>query len=71
VGEEVVRCFGMEQAGRVDLAAENLRQLIGHGVPPASISAAGMCTFCNPARFYSFRRDRENAGRMISYIRLK
>jgi YfiH family protein len=70
VGEEVACRFGLAQAGRIDLAVENVRQLTNHGVPRASISVAGVCTFCNPAQFYSFRRDRESAGRMISYIRL-
>jgi YfiH family protein len=69
VGEEVARRFGLAHAGRVDLAAENLRQLTQAGVPRESISLAGVCTFCDP-RFYSWRRDRERAGRMISYIRL-
>jgi polyphenol oxidase len=71
VGEEVARRFGLAQAGRLDLAAENLRQLAVEGVPRESISVAGVCTFCDPVRFYSWRRDREVAGRMISYIRLK
>jgi YfiH family protein len=69
VGEEVARRFGLAQAGRIDLAAENQRQLMIEGVPRESISLAGVCTFCDP-RFYSWRRDRELAGRMISYIRL-
>ena len=70
VGEEVARRFGLTRAGRVDLAAANLRQLTEYGVPREQISLAGACTFCDPARFYSWRRDRESAGRMISYIRL-
>ena len=70
VGQEVAWRFGLAHAGRVDLAAENLRQLTTEGVPRESISLAGVCTFCDPARFYSWRRDREGAGRMISYIRL-
>lgn len=70
VGQEVAWRFSLAHAGRVDLAAENLRQLTTEGVPRESISLAGVCTFCDPARFYSWRRDREGAGRMISYIRL-
>lgn len=70
VGEEVARRFGLEQAGRLDLAAENLRQLTLEGVPREAISLAGACTSCDRERFYSWRRDRESAGRMISYIRL-
>jgi polyphenol oxidase len=71
VGEEVARRFGLAQAGRVDLEAENLRQLVVAGVPRESISLAGACTFCDPAHFYSWRRDRNAAGRMISYVRIK
>jgi hypothetical protein len=70
VGEEVARRFGLKQAGRVDLAAENLRQLMQQGVPRAQISVASMCTYCHPAQFYSWRRDRESAGRMISFVGL-
>jgi hypothetical protein len=68
VGEEVSRRFGRESAGRLDLAAENLRQLIQAGVPPSHIDVMGACTFCDAVRFHSFRRDGERAGRMISYI---
>ena len=71
VGEEVARRFGQTQAGPLDLAEENLRQLMLEGVPRESISLAGACTFCNPAQFYSWRRERESAGRMISYVRIK
>jgi hypothetical protein len=70
VGEEVARRFGLPQAGSLDLAAENLRQLMEYGVPREQISLNGACTFCDRVRFYSWRRDREAAGRMISYIRV-
>ncbi len=70
VGEEVASRFGMEGAGKLDLAAENRRQLTGHGVLATRITPPGACTFCDSARFYSWRRDRELAGRMISYIRV-
>jgi len=68
VGEEVARRFGMNSAGKLDLAAENRRQLAEHGVP--RITQSGACTFCHSAQFYSWRRDRERAGRMVSYIRV-
>jgi YfiH family protein len=70
VGEEVARQFGLTHAGRIDLAAENARQLGREGVPSSSISVAGICTFCD-TRFHSWRRDRERAGRMVSYVRMK
>jgi YfiH family protein len=68
VGEEVARQFGQESAGRLDLEGENYRQLIRAGVPPAHIDQLNTCTFCNATLFYSWRRDRDPAARMISYI---
>lgn len=67
VGEEVARRFGYEHAGRLDLAEINRQMLVTSGVPGTQIEILGLCTFCDP-RFYSFRREKENAGRMISYI---
>jgi YfiH family protein len=69
VGEEVARKFGLDRAGRVDLAQANRRQLIEAGVPDNRIELLGVCTCCDPERFHSYRRDKLQAGRMISYIR--
>lgn len=66
VGEEVARQFGRETAGRIDLAEANRLQLIEAGVE--KIDVLGLCTFCDAARFHSFRREKNRAGRMISYI---
>jgi polyphenol oxidase len=68
VGEDVRRQFGLNGAGCVDLAGENQRQLIEAGVADSQIDVLRICTFCD-ARFYSWRRDKERAGRMISFIR--
>jgi len=70
VGAEVAQLFGVEGAGRVDLAAANRCQLIDAGVEEQHIDVVGGCTSCDAARFYSFRREKEQAGRMISYIGL-
>jgi YfiH family protein len=70
VGLDVAQRFGKEDAGRLDLAAENRSQLIAAGVPPLHIEQVGGCTFCNPAQFFSWRRDHDRAGRMISFIRI-
>lgn len=70
VGAEVACLFGLEGAGRIDLAEANRRQLIEAGVPEPHIDVLGGCTFCDTARFHSFRREKERAGRMISYIGL-
>lgn len=70
VGEDVARRFGLNGAGRIDLAAINREQLIRAGVPASRIDTLGHCTFCENALFHSYRRDREQAGRMISFIRI-
>jgi YfiH family protein len=70
VGLDVAQRFGKEEAGRLDLAAENRLQLIAAGLHPGRIDAVGGCTFCNPAQFFSWRRDHDRAGRMISFIRV-
>lgn len=67
VGVEVARRFGLEQAGRIDLAAANRIQLLTAGVPRAHIETVGGCTQCDARQFHSFRRDRDQAGRMISF----
>jgi YfiH family protein len=70
VGVEVARQFGMTEAGNVDLAVENRNQLIAAGLQPDRIEQVGGCTFCNPAQFFSWRRDHDRAGRMVSFIRV-
>ena len=68
VGVEVARQFGLEQAGRIDLAAINHQQLVDMGVPRDQIDILGGCTKCDADLFHSFRRDGERAGRMVSWI---
>jgi polyphenol oxidase len=70
VGAEVARQFGLEAAGRIDLAEMNHQQLVQAGVAEGHIEVLGGCTKCDGQRFHSFRRDQERAGRMISYIGL-
>ena len=68
--KSVAEQFGIHQAGyRLDLAVENRAQLIAVGVSSERIEHIGDCTFCNPAQFFSWRRDHDRAGRMISFIR--
>lgn len=68
VGPEVARRFGIEAPGpvRLDLPAINEMQLRNAGI--SDIWKAGECTFCTADRFYSFRREREAAGRMVSFV---
>ena len=69
VGEDVARQFGLDRAGKIDLAAANRHQLIAAGVRAERIDVLGLCTFCDPAKFHSYRRDKDAAGRMVSFIR--
>ena len=70
VGPEVARHFGEHTRAHIDLAAANRRQLEEIGVTPARIYASNLCTMCGQ-EFYSFRRDKEAAGRMYSFAGIK
>ena len=54
----------------IDLAEANRRQLAEAGVPEPQIYAARLCTRCG-GDFHSYRRDKEQAGRMLSFIGIK
>jgi hypothetical protein len=67
VGPEVSAQFGHEGRVHLDLAAENRAQLEKLGIPPGQVYVSQLCTMCGP-EFHSFRRDKEAAGRMYSFI---
>jgi YfiH family protein len=67
VGPEVMEQFGGQGSGRLDLTAENARQLEEAGVTRERIYASKLCTMCRSEEFHSFRRDRDEAGRMYSF----
>ncbi len=68
VGPEVACQFEMEVSKPVhlNLPAINEKQLRDAGV--VDIWTSNECTFCAKDRFYSFRREKEQAGRMTSFI---
>jgi YfiH family protein len=68
VGAEVARIFGHASAACIDLAEANRQQLLSAGVREHNIDVVARCTFCDAEEFHSYRRDKEQAGRMISYI---
>ncbi|HXN07588.1 MAG TPA: peptidoglycan editing factor PgeF [Nitrospiria bacterium] len=51
-----------------DLQEFNRRQLVEAGVSPDKIHILPVCTFCDPGRLPSYRRDGKKAGRMLSGI---
>lgn len=71
VGEEVAREFGIAGRACVDLFAINLQQLKDIGIPTEQIALDAPCTKCNPDEFHSFRRDKQDAGRMHSAISVR
>jgi len=81
VGAEVAAMFetqgpkgqvsGGQGSSHIDLAGENRRQLEEVGVTPGRIYASNLCTMCRPEEFHSFRRDKEAAGRMYSFVGIR
>jgi YfiH family protein len=75
MGQRTVRNFPKEvtvRKGRpyLDLPLANRRQLLAEGVRAKNIFEKKLCTCCN-RRFYSYRRQAEKAGRMLSVIMIK
>jgi len=71
VGPEVARHFGQTGRARIDLTKANRDQLMEMGLCPDRIYSSGLCTMCLPEQFHSYRRDREAAGRMYSFIGIR
>jgi YfiH family protein len=69
VGPEVAAQFGEQGRAHIDLAEANQSQLRAAGVE--RIYGADLCTMCRPDEFHSFRRDKQAAGRMYSFIGLQ
>jgi YfiH family protein len=66
VGPEVAAQFGESGRTRIDLAEANRKKLAELGV--ARVDVAGLCTQCGVDEFHSWRRDKERAGRLYSFI---
>jgi len=53
----------------LDLPEANRRNLVAVGVPGGQIFDSGLCTTCVAEHFFSYRREPQNPGRMVSAIR--
>jgi hypothetical protein len=77
VGSEVARRFGMwdtkmkQAEGRVHLDLRSINEAQLREVGVTDIWKSDECTFCAPGRFFSFRRQGEKAGRLMSFIGLR
>ena len=74
VGEEVASQFDSTFINRsigkkphLDLKSFLYHQLLGEGVHQENIEADPRCTI-EDSRFYSYRRERQQAGRMLAFI---
>ena len=71
VAEQFERWFpNSKNLTHVNLAETNYRQLLESGLLPEHIDDQRLCTACDAERFHSFRRDREQSGRMVAAIRI-
>ena len=61
----------LDRKTKVDLVETTLRLLRRNGGSVIQIATSGLCTYCRPDLFHSYRRDREAAGRMVSAIRIR
>lgn len=55
----------------LDLALANQNQLLGLGVKKIQIEDSAICTACSNAQYFSYRKEKGNAGRMMSVMMLK
>ena len=78
VGPEVATEFtqydpdlrNLTHPAHLDLSEINRLQAAGVGVPSSQTYKAGICTRCD-RDFHSFRRDRQQAGRMLSVVGIR
>ena len=70
VGPEVLEAVGVAAAGpgKLDLHARLRAQLREVGLSEEAIHAAPWCTRCHPELLFSYRRERERAGRQMAVI---
>ncbi len=54
----------------LNLAQENKQQLLGAGISAKDLFFPGFCTVSDNASFYSFRKEKDSAGRTISFIQI-
>jgi YfiH family protein len=71
VGPEVAAQFGLEGRTHLDLPEINRGRLADIGIPAQRVYVSHLCTMCRGDEFHSFRRDRDAAGRLFSFVGLR
>jgi len=54
-----------------DLAAINRKELLDAGLRQENITESGICTACRNDEYFSFRKEKESCGRMMSVIMIR
>lgn len=75
VGEEFGGYFSSGLISRdnklyLDLAEVNKKQLLSFGLKDSQIEDSKICTSCSTNRFFSFRREKDDCGRLMSVMML-
>jgi YfiH family protein len=65
---EALRLPAPAPRARLDLGAELARRARALGVPADAITRSRHCTRCDAARFHSYRREGQRAGRMAALL---
>ena len=71
VGNFKIECVTPTQENgkyKVDLQYQARREMIQKGFKKNQIKVSTDCTYCSQEKYYSFRRDGKNSGRMIGLI---
>jgi YfiH family protein len=79
VAEKLARCApGVRSVDRargakphVDLRAIVRAQLVATGIEDGAIDDVRGCSKCDAVRFFSYRRDRDNSGRLLAAIAVR
>jgi YfiH family protein len=61
----------LDRPAHLDLPLANRRQLLAAGLQPEHVWLARLCTFCSGDEFHSWRREGDQAGRMIAMVGVK
>ena len=66
--KEVVAYSADKEKYYVDLKSANHKQLMSFGIPNTHIETATTCTVVNNNRYFSYRKEKGNTGRMLAVI---
>jgi copper oxidase (laccase) domain-containing protein len=69
--EDIMMRHPVTGKAHIDLVAANRFWMLRAGVPMENITASGLCTRCQPERFFSARALGVKSGRIVTGIVLR